>query len=67
MPGRRHLYEGKLVKYETPEIRDYGSIAEHTFTRCNPGAQTDKVGGPAPLLKDKFCECSHTCCENQCV
>jgi len=42
------------MKYETPEVVDYGSIAEHTFD--NPG-KGDKSA--TPLETDKFGENSH--------
>jgi len=58
------------MRYTTPSITDYGSITEHTFTRCQglPDVEGQKVGNPAPINRDKFCECSHTdqpdLCEN---
>ena len=42
------------VKYEAPEISDFGSIAEHTFD--NPG-QGDKSA--TVLTTDKYGEYSH--------
>lgn len=48
------------MKYEKPTIRDHGSIAQHTFTRCLSGSP---VGGAPPkdfqdFPLDKFGECS---------
>ena len=42
------------MKYETPTVTDYGSIAEHTFD--NPG-KGDKSA--TPMETDKFGEFSH--------
>jgi hypothetical protein len=44
------------MKYEKPEIADYGSIADHTFTRC--GGVGPKVGDFRTCELDKFGECS---------
>lgn len=58
-----------LLRYEAPEVADFGSIAEHTFTVCNPqGARPDTPGGNIPPKGplsptthfDKFNECSET-------
>jgi hypothetical protein len=49
------------VRYERPEIVDYGSITDHTFSRCNPSAPAPiPPKGPAdvPHHIDKFLECS---------
>jgi hypothetical protein len=48
------------MKYEKPTIKDHGSIARHTFTRCPSGAP---VAGAPPkdwqdFPLDKFGECS---------
>lgn len=43
------------IAYETPEIADYGSIADHTFN--NPG-EGDK-SPDTTLATDKFGEFSH--------
>jgi hypothetical protein len=49
------------MRYTTPQVIDYGSITEHTFTACQGlPAGSGKVGNPAPINRDKFCECSHT-------
>jgi hypothetical protein len=63
------------VNYEVPKIVDYGSIAEHTFTVCNPGGAIPKPKGgsgepptppppkgPMTLTThfDDFMECSET-------
>ena len=49
-----------LMKYEKPTIRDHGSIAKHTFTRCPTGAPV--AGAPPKDFQDfpldKFGECS---------
>jgi hypothetical protein len=44
------------MTYEKPEIVDYGSIADHTFTRC--GGVGPKVGDFRTCELDKFGECS---------
>ncbi len=47
-----------MVPYSAPQIVDYGSIAEHTFTRCGgTHAPKDHPYPPAYHL-DKFNECS---------
>ncbi len=43
------------MKYEKPQVEDFGSIAEHTFQ--TPGRGT-KSGNPE-FLMDKFGEFSH--------
>jgi hypothetical protein len=42
--------------YERPLIVDYGSIVEHTFSRCPPEGGPPKDFNPCP--PDKFEECS---------
>lgn len=47
------------MKFERPEIIDHGSIADHTFFRCesgNDGASLPKDFRDFP--PDKFGECS---------
>jgi hypothetical protein len=44
--------KGWRMKYETPKVVDYGSIAEHTFSTCPGGTGTPPPG------KD-FIVCSH--------
>jgi hypothetical protein len=48
------------IVYEQPTIRDYGSIADHTFTRA--GGSGPKVGDWQVCKTDKFGEysCSST-------
>lgn len=51
------------MRYEIPDVTDFGSIADHTFTRCNPGGALPggPPGGkdPNPIYGyDKFQECS---------
>jgi hypothetical protein len=41
------------VRYEKPKVTDFGSIAEHTFTRCDTAE--DRPGAPP---KD-FVTCAH--------
>lgn len=43
------------LQFEHPTIRDHGTIAEHTFTRCG-GEHAPKDYREFPL--DKFGECS---------
>jgi hypothetical protein len=38
--------------YEAPAVTDYGSIADHTFSRCNPEA-------PNPTPVKDFIEVPH--------
>lgn len=48
------------MRYETPKVIDYGSIAEHTFTRCE-GATGGSDAPPKDIMvceHDKFGECS---------
>jgi hypothetical protein len=48
--------------WETPTIVDYGSIAEHTFSRCNPqvsgNPKKDFIDVPHHI--DNHLECSAT-------
>lgn len=44
------------MRYEKPEIVDYGSIADHTFTRC--GGVGPKLGDFRSCELDNFQECS---------
>lgn len=44
-----------MVRYEKPVVIDYGSISEHTFTRCG-GDEHPKDWQTCAL--DKFDECS---------
>ena len=47
-----------MLPYSVPKIVDYGSIAEHTFTRCG-GTHVPKDHPYPPLYHlDKFNECS---------
>jgi len=57
------LAKGETVEYKAPTLIDYGSISEHTFTRC--GGTGPKIGGSVGF-RDKFCECSHTTGVDQC-
>jgi hypothetical protein len=41
------------VRYEKPKVTDYGSIAEHTFTRCDTA-----TGGSGAPPKD-YIICGH--------
>jgi hypothetical protein len=56
--GKREVRQ--IMRYETPVVTDFGSIAEHTFTRCD----TASGGAGAPpkdwmtCEHDKFGECS---------
>jgi hypothetical protein len=43
------------VKYERPEVMDFGSISDHTFT--TPGGQVK--GGKPPSKPDEHGELSH--------
>lgn len=49
-----------MERFETPEIFDYGSIADHTFTRSKEGpcGQPDPPKDWRPCKLDKFCEWS---------
>ena len=50
--------EPAMLPYNVPKIVDYGSIAEHTFTRCG-GTHAPKDHPYPPLYHlDKFNECS---------
>jgi hypothetical protein len=51
------------MTYEIPEVIDYGSISDHTFTRC--GGTGPKIGGTSGF-RDKNCECSHSVGVDQC-
>jgi hypothetical protein len=48
------------MRYEIPAVIDFGSIAEHTFTRCDTAS--GGVGAPPKdwmtCEHDKFGECS---------
>jgi hypothetical protein len=47
--------------WEAPTIVDYGSIAEHTFSRCNPAAPNKKPPKDSidvPHHIDNHLECS---------
>lgn len=53
------------MKFQYPTITDHGSIADHTFTRCNPSGAHEYNGNPPPPKTyitscelDKFAECS---------
>ena len=48
------------MRYETPRVIDFGSIAEHTFTRCDDstGGETAPPKDPNIFGHDKFGECS---------
>jgi len=49
------------MRYQRPEVVDFGSIANHTFIVCNPGAP-DPIPpkGPESVTThiDKHLECS---------
>ena len=47
--------EGVVMRYEKPEITDFGSITDHTFT--TPGGQVK--GGKPPSKPDEHGELSH--------
>jgi hypothetical protein len=36
------------VEYESPRVVDFGSIADHTFSRCNPTGAQPGPGGNVP-------------------
>jgi hypothetical protein len=42
------------IKYESPAIEDFGSIADHTFQTPGKGTKS-----PTPMVTDKFGEYSH--------
>jgi hypothetical protein len=47
--------------WEEPTIIDYGSIVEHTFSRCNPDAPNEippKDSFDVPHQIDQHLECS---------
>jgi hypothetical protein len=46
------------VTYEAPQVFDYGSIAEHTFTRCGGTHAPKDYPYPPNYHLDKFNECS---------
>lgn len=48
------LEEGEHMKYEAPEIRDFGGIGDHTFQTPGKGTKS-----PTPQALDKFGEFSH--------
>jgi len=49
-----------MAMFETPVVRDYGSITSHTFSRCETG--TPEPGAPPKDFRDfpldNFGECS---------
>ncbi len=48
------------MKYEKPTITDHGSIAEHTFNRCETGdREADMPKDWQDFPPDKFGECSN--------
>jgi hypothetical protein len=74
-PEKRTSVQGRdtpmKIRFEEPTIQDFGSIAQHTFTRCNPSAPptyVDKHGNVhqtpqkdfiyVPHHIDNFGECS---------
>ncbi len=48
------------MRYNAPLVVDYGSIAEHTFTRCpgGTGGEGDPPKDYQMCEHDKFGECS---------
>jgi hypothetical protein len=48
------------MRYEIPAVIDYGSIAAHTFTRCegHTGGSGDPPKDIITCHHDKFGECS---------
>jgi hypothetical protein len=53
---QEHAIEGSgRMKYEKPEVMDFGSISDHTFT--TPGGQVK--GGKPPSKPDEHGELSH--------
>ncbi len=50
------------MKYEIPTVTDFGSIAEHTFTRCDTATGTWPKKDWMTCEHDKFgeCSCGHT-------
>ena len=48
------------MRYERPEILDLGSIAQHTFSRCNPGVTGEPIKDSidVPHHIDNHLECS---------
>jgi hypothetical protein len=53
--GVRTTKERGRMKYEKPEVLDFGSIGDHTFT--TPGGQVK--GGRPPSKPDEHGELSH--------
>ena len=56
------------MRYVTPGIIDYGSIADHTFTNAGGTCTTGTVPpkNVQPRCRDNFCEYSHTTGVDQC-
>lgn len=50
------------MKYEAPEIKDLGSITDHTFTNSGlvPGMGPKGKNPDTTLVNDKFDEPSHS-------
>jgi hypothetical protein len=49
------------MRYHSPAVVDYGSIADHTFSRCNPNAPEEippKDSADVPHHIDNHLECS---------
>jgi hypothetical protein len=44
--------------YKAPSIVDYGSIGDHTFTRCPPAVEGAPPKDFTQCPEDKFEECS---------
>ena len=44
--------------YKAPSIVDYGSIGDHTFTRCPPAVEGAPPKDLTQCPEDKFEECS---------
>lgn len=46
------------MKFEAPRLVHYGSIAEHTFSRCDSGTGDFPPKDHREFPHDKFGECS---------
>lgn len=49
----------KTIQFEQPTVTDHGSIADHTFFRCETGDETADMPKDFRVFPvDKFGECS---------
>lgn len=46
------------MRFERPTVTDFGSIANHTFSRCDSGTGDFPPKDPVDFPHDKFGECS---------